>query len=118
MCFDEKTSWLTLGIGSIVNIAILVYLWHEHRQKEDKNLIYPAISLLIFQFCLLMQIPDGLAWGQLRTSQSVPLKDYDSPVAGMCGYLRQRRMHMRTNQSDKPLRGENGPGRVLRCHCR
>lgn len=71
MCYDEKTSWLTLGIGSIVNIGVLLYLGIEHRKSQNKDLIYPVVVLLIFQFCLFIQIPEGIAWGQIRRNQKI-----------------------------------------------
>lgn len=71
MCFDEKTSWTTLGVGSLANIGILVYLWREKTIYNDTNLVYPIISLLAFQYALLMQLPDGLAWRELRLEQKI-----------------------------------------------
>tara|TARA_B100000242_G_C42931506_1_gene432006 strand:+ start:135 stop:812 length:678 start_codon:yes stop_codon:yes gene_type:complete len=71
MCYDEKTSWLTLGIGSIVNIGVLLYLGIEHHKSQNKDLIYPVVVLLIFQFALFMQIPEGIAWGQLRRNKKI-----------------------------------------------
>ena len=71
MCYDEKTSWLTLGIGSIVNIGVLLYLGIEHRNSQNKDLIYPVVVLLFYQLCLFMQIPEGMAWGQIRRNQKI-----------------------------------------------
>tara|TARA_B110000008_G_C16883374_1_gene529850 strand:+ start:410 stop:1099 length:690 start_codon:yes stop_codon:yes gene_type:complete len=70
MCFDEKTSWLTLSIGSIINIGVLLYLGIEHN-KSHNNLIYPIVIVLYFQYTLLMQIPDGIAWRQLRKNKKI-----------------------------------------------
>lgn len=58
MCFSEKISWLTLIIGTIVNfVSILILL----RIKNPKKII-PIIIILLWQFALLMQIADALAW--------------------------------------------------------
>ena len=58
MCISEKVSWVTLGIGTILNILILVYLSRIH----DSNIIIPIILVIGWQYALLMQIPDALAW--------------------------------------------------------
>jgi len=52
MCFNETASWIAFIGISIVNIASMVYM------KEEK---YTAIAL-IFQWVLLMQLFDALAW--------------------------------------------------------
>ena len=64
MCFDEKTSWLTLTIGSIINITAFVHLWTEKQ-------VVPAMTLIIWQYALLMQIPEGLAWRDIRTKKNI-----------------------------------------------
>lgn len=52
MCFNETASWFAFIGISIVNIISMVYM------KEQK---YTAIAL-IFQWILLMQLFDALAW--------------------------------------------------------
>ena len=52
MCFNEPTSWITFIGISAINIASIFYI------KEEK---YTAIAL-IFQYVLLMQLFDALAW--------------------------------------------------------
>ena len=64
MCLDESTSWTTLIAGTIVNTAILIYFLKH--LKKDPNVIIPLISLLIWQYALLMQIPDALSWRSLN----------------------------------------------------
>lgn len=58
MCFSEKVSWLTLLIGTLVNIGCIIYL----SRIQNRNLIIPILLILAWQYALLMQIPDALAW--------------------------------------------------------
>jgi hypothetical protein len=58
MCISEKISWITLAIGSILNIIILLYL----SRIPDPKVIIPIILIIGWQYALLMQIPDALAW--------------------------------------------------------
>ena len=58
MCISEGVSWTTLAIGSVLNILILIYL----SQIPDPKVIIPIILILGWQYALLMQIPDALAW--------------------------------------------------------
>lgn len=58
MCISEGVSWTTLAIGSVLNILILIYL----AQIPDPKVIIPIILILGWQYALLMQIPDALAW--------------------------------------------------------
>ena len=52
MCFDERTSWLTLVIGTIVNLISL--------KVSNKNIT--KLLILYWQFTLLMQLPEALLW--------------------------------------------------------
>lgn len=58
MCISERVSWLTLALGSMLNIPMLIYL----SQKPEHEVIIPMILILGWQYALLMQIPDALAW--------------------------------------------------------
>ena len=58
MCISEGVSWTTLAIGSVLNILILVYL----SRIPGPKVIVPIILILAWQYALLMQIPDALAW--------------------------------------------------------
>lgn len=58
MCFSEEVSWLTLIIGTVVNIACIIYL----SRIPNRNVIIPILLVLSWQYALLMQIPDALAW--------------------------------------------------------
>lgn len=58
MCISEKVSWTTLAIGSVFNILILIYL----ARIPNPKIIIPIILILGWQYALLMQIPDALAW--------------------------------------------------------
>ena len=56
--FSEKVSWLTLIIGTVINIACIIYL----SSIPNHNKIIPILLVLTWQYGLLMQIPDALAW--------------------------------------------------------
>lgn len=58
MCFDEKNSWSTLVIGTVLNMFAVWYLV----RTSDKEAIIPLCLILGWQYALLMQIPDALAW--------------------------------------------------------
>jgi hypothetical protein len=58
MCISESVSWSTLAIGTIANILILIYL----SRIQNPKVIIPIILVLAWQYALLMQIPDALAW--------------------------------------------------------
>jgi len=58
MCINERVSWITLIIGTIANILSLIYL----SQVRDQKVVIPIILILAWQYALLMQIPDALAW--------------------------------------------------------
>ncbi len=64
MCISERVSWTTLVLGSVLNILILIYL----ARIPDTKAIIPMILILGWQYALLMQIPDALAW-RYPTSQ-------------------------------------------------
>lgn len=67
MCINEETSWTTLVIGTIVNISILVKLYPSI-SKNSYNL-KTFIIILLWQYALLMQIPDGLAWNRINNNE-------------------------------------------------
>ena len=52
MCFSEEVSWLTLIIGTVVNIACIIYL----SRIPNRNVIIPILLVLSWQYALLMQI--------------------------------------------------------------
>jgi hypothetical protein len=58
MCISERVSWITLIIGTVSNILSLIYL----SQVRDQKVVIPIILILLWQYALLMQIPDALAW--------------------------------------------------------
>ena len=58
MCLSEKVSWTTLIIGTIINFICIAWLFHFNTKK----IIIPIIIILGWQYALLMQIPDALAW--------------------------------------------------------
>lgn len=72
MCFDEKTSWITFTLGSAINLFILVYLYKEYTESHRQDAYIAFVSILVWQYALLMQIPDGLAWNALRSKSKTP----------------------------------------------
>ena len=68
MCFSEEVSWLTLIIGTVINIACIIYL----SSIPNRIKIIPILLVLSWQYGLLMQIPDALAWRNL--SSEIPGK--------------------------------------------
>ena len=58
MCLSERVSWTTLIIGTIINFACILYLLRINNKKT----IIPIVLILGWQYALLMQIPDALAW--------------------------------------------------------
>lgn len=55
MCISEKVSWITLLLGSLVNLGVF-------RATSNK-------VILVWQYALLMQIPDALAWRNLNSTE-------------------------------------------------
>ena len=65
MCINEPVSWVTLLIGTLVNLTALVLLGKQAKkgQKLDStNVVLPIAIISLWQYALLMQIPDALAW--------------------------------------------------------
>jgi hypothetical protein len=58
MCFSEEVSWITLLVGTVLNIIGIIYLIHI----PNRIVIIPILCVLAWQYGLLMQIPDALAW--------------------------------------------------------
>jgi hypothetical protein len=58
MCLSESISWTTLIIGTIINSICITYLL----RINNKKVIIPITLILAWQYALLMQIPDALAW--------------------------------------------------------
>ncbi len=61
MCLSESISWTTLILGTIKNCFCIIYL----SRINNKKTIIPIILILAWQYALLMQIPDALAWRNL-----------------------------------------------------
>ena len=59
MCFSERTSWFTLAIGTAAN-AVAVYALASCLRPDAA--VVPICLVLAWQYALLMQIPDALAW--------------------------------------------------------
>ena len=58
MCFSERVSWLTLVIGTVVNATAIALL----QGIDNVEIIIPVMLIVGWQYALLMQIPDALAW--------------------------------------------------------
>ena len=65
MCWNKEVSFLTFGIGTILNIAS--YYWLNTKASPGRFLI-PVI-----QFCLLMQLFEGVAWTRLDAGRDIAL---------------------------------------------
>jgi hypothetical protein len=64
MCFSEKISWSTLILGTIFNIFSIFLL---SCIQNNKRVIVPIMLIIGWQYSLLMQIPDALAWKDLKS---------------------------------------------------
>lgn len=62
MCWDAETSFASLGVGTVVNAACFTLL----RRWESTALVY----VVLWQYALLMQIPEGIAWLQLKGGET------------------------------------------------
>lgn len=61
MCFSERTSWLTLLLGSAANAYVLSRL--DPSSPE-------AAVVLLWWFALLMQVPEALEWRAVREGRA------------------------------------------------
>ena len=69
MCIDETTSWITLGIGTIVNTACIF-------TTLRCNLgMYTVMLIIAWWYGLLMQFPEAMTWR------------YDSPLWAWVAYM-------------------------------
>ena len=66
MCFNEEVSWLTLIVGTALNIFALTKL--NGNNTDDATTA--KIIILMWQFVILMQLVDALAWRQLKNNES------------------------------------------------
>lgn len=67
MCFDRKTSLNTLIAGTIVNVLLIYYLIIN---KNFNNVKAVIILIIAWQYALLMQIPDFLAWDAIEKNKT------------------------------------------------
>ena len=63
MCWNVTTSFVTLGIGTLCNILSFYIL-----KKQDSD---ATTLVLAWQFALLMQIPEGVAWIQIEKDENI-----------------------------------------------
>lgn len=66
MCFNEEVSWLTLIVGTALNIFALTKL--SGNKTDDATTA--KIIILMWQFVILMQLVDALAWRQIKNNNS------------------------------------------------
>lgn len=71
MCYSEKSSWISLILGTITNI--IAFVWLIKIKRTDA-----ALTILLWQYALFMQIPDGLAWRKIDRGQK--------PTSGQLAY--------------------------------
>lgn len=59
MCWSETTSYVSFVVGSVLNALTFAYL----------RRVRPAVApiALYWEFCLLMQLPEGAAWRAVST---------------------------------------------------
>jgi hypothetical protein len=67
MCISEEVSLTTLIIGSIVNFFIIYQLADKLYNKDS---LVCFIFVLLWQYALLMQIPDAIAWNNIKNGKS------------------------------------------------
>ncbi len=63
MCWSATTSFITLGVGSVLNLASWLIL---------RNVFASPVAVVVWwwQYGLLMQIPEGIAWLQLDNGET------------------------------------------------
>ena len=67
MCISEEISITTLVLGSLINFYIIYYL----SDKLDNNdSLTCFMFVLTWQYALLMQIPDAIAWNNIKNGKS------------------------------------------------
>ena len=62
MCWNAHTSFTTLGIGTLLNVLSFTIL--HQRDSPVRAMVWA------WQYALLMQIPEGIAWVQLDRGES------------------------------------------------
>ena len=62
MCWSATTSFVTLGIGTLLNIASYIFL--RYRDSPTSLLVWS------WHYALLMQLPEGIVWLQLDDGHS------------------------------------------------
>ena len=63
MCWNVTTSFVTLGIGTLCNVLSFFIL-----KKQDSE---ATTLVLAWQYALLMQIPEGVAWIQIDNDENI-----------------------------------------------
>ena len=66
MCWNAQVSFITFAIGTLLNISSYLYL--RHMQSSIRNII------IYWQYTLLMQIVEGIAWIQIENDIQIVSK--------------------------------------------
>ena len=66
MCINEEVSITTLLVGTIVNLYILFNL---SPKLNNRNYYIAFIVVLVWQYYLLMQIPDAISWNNIKNNK-------------------------------------------------
>ena len=66
MCINLETSVATFLIGSTINVYLLIKLFPK---ISGKNALHAFIFILVWQYALLMQIPDSIAWYNIKNNK-------------------------------------------------
>ena len=63
MCINEETSWITLIIGTIINMYASYDLYKN-------KMFVPLFLVIAWQYALFMQLPDALAWRNIKNGKN------------------------------------------------
>jgi len=63
MCWSETTSYVSFALGSVFNMIAFAYL------RRVRPRVAPIV--VYWEFCLLMQLPEGAAWRAVNTGSDV-----------------------------------------------
>ena len=72
MCINFETSVVTLIIGTLVNLLLLFKLFPyiQNGNTINENALFAFMFIIIWQYALLMQIPDAIGWHNIKNNES------------------------------------------------
>jgi hypothetical protein len=70
MCFSKRESIASFAIGTAINIAVAAIVWQHPRYRATR--LVRLATILMWQFALLMQIPEAVQWHYADRSKTVP----------------------------------------------